>query len=196
VTARVPRWLRVAGALPTYARLFLWGWVSPGWGELRPLVVVQAVIRGEQGVLLAVRSDLRGWELPGGGWEEGETYREALLREVREETGLEVEVVRRVGDYVRTGFRPHTARVYACRPVGGELRTSRENRRLAWFQETRLPDTLFPWYRQPLQDALAQAPTPAHREEHQGVSAILAGMTIDLAMRWGDDRCGVDLEEG
>ncbi len=196
MAARIPRWLRVAGAVPTYARLFLWGCVSPGWGESRPLVVVQAVIRAEEGVLLAVRSDLWGWELPGGEWEEGETHREALLREVREETGLEVEVVRRVGDYVRTGFRPHTARVYICRPVGGELRTSHENRRLAWFPEARLPDTLFPWYRQPLEDALTPDPTPAHREEHQGVAAILAGMTIDLAMRWADDRCGGDLEEG
>ena len=194
MTARVPRWLRVAGALPTYARLFLWGWVSPGWTESRPLVVVQAVIRGEEGVLLAVRSDLRGWELPGGEREEDETDQQALLREVREETGLEVEVHHPIGEYVRTGFRPHTARVYACRPVGGELRTSRENRRLAWFSEAGLPGTLFPWYRQPLKDARSPGTTPVKREERQGLSAILAGMTIDLAMRWADD--GSDREEG
>lgn len=186
----------MVGALPTYGRLFLWGWVSPGWGEPRPLVVLQAVIRGDDGVLLAVRSDLRGWELPGGTWEEGETAEEALLREVREETGLEVEIVRRVGDYVRTGFRPHTAQVYACRPLGGTLRTSRENRRLEWFRETQIPDTLFPWYRQPLEDALVPAPGPTHREEHQGLSAVRAGMVIDLAMRWSDDRAGGDREEG
>lgn len=190
MAGRVPRWLRVAGALPTYARLFLWGWVSPRWGEARPLVLLQAVIQSERGILLAVRNDLRGWELPGGTWEEGESEGEALRREVREETGLDVEIVRWIGDYVRTGFRPHTARVYACRPRGGMLRTSRENRRLRWFREAEIPDTLFPWYRQPIEDALVSGGGPARRVDHQGLSAIRAGMAIDLAMRWSDDRAG------
>ena len=118
------------------------------------------------------------------------------MREVREETGLEVAVERRVGDYVRTGFRPHTARVYACRVLGGDLRTSRENRRLAWFPEARLPGTLFPWYRQPLEDARGPQSEPVQREEHQGLSAILAGMTIDLEMRWVDDCSEPGGEEG
>ena len=47
---------------------------------------------------------------------------DALRREVREETGLEVAIERVVGDYRRTGFRPHRARVYRCRAIGGALR--------------------------------------------------------------------------
>ncbi len=165
-----PDWFGLSGALPAYARIAWWGLASP-LAEKRPLVVVQAVVRGDEGILLTVRSDLRGWELPGGSPEGSEAPEEALTREVREETGLEVAVGRRVGDYVRTGFRPHTAKVYLCRVVGGSLRMSGETRAARWFHPDALPATLFPWYRQPLADALGtsmavcprSAPLPSSR---------------------------------
>ena len=93
-----PDWLGLAGALPVYARIAWWGLASP-LAEKRPLVVVQAVVRGDEGVLLTVRSDLRGWELPGGTPEGDETPEETLIRETREETGLDVRVERPIGDY-------------------------------------------------------------------------------------------------
>ena len=42
----------------------------------------------------------------------------------------------------------------------------------------------------PLADAFGPAVVPAHRNEHQGVDAILAGLRIDLAMRYSGDRAG------
>ena len=113
----------------------------------------------------------------------GEPDEDALRREVREETGLEVAVERLVGEYVRSGFRAHVARVYACRVVGGALRPSREAPRHGWFAPGALPDAIFPWFRGPLEDALRELPAPVERREHQGAAAILAGMRIDLATR-------------
>ncbi len=155
------------------------------------LVVVQAVVRSERGVLLTVRRDLHGWELPGGNGKPGESPEVALIREVREETGLEVAIERRVGDYMRTGFRPHTASVFECRVRGGTLRPSFETPLVRWFDPAALPDTLFPWYRAPLADALAGDPDPQLRHEHQGLAAIWAGLSIDLRMRWSDHRAGL-----
>ncbi|MBW1683445.1 MAG: NUDIX domain-containing protein [Deltaproteobacteria bacterium] len=181
---------RLAGILPVYARLAWWGLVSPRRRARAPLVVVHGVILSERGVLLSVRSDLRGWELPGGNAEPGEPGEAALRREILEETGLEVAVERRVGDYVRTGFAPHTARAYRCRPVGGELRPSSETPLVRWFPSDAVPDTLFPWYRAPLADALAELPEPVTRHEHWGAAAIWAGMRIDLRMRLSKHRAG------
>lgn len=175
-------------ALIVYSRTAWWGLVAPRLTEREPLVVAQAVILREAGgireILLSVRSDVQGWELPGGTTESGESVEQALIREVREETGLQVATLRHVGDYVRTGFRPHTARVYACRVEGGALRSSRETPVVRWFDAAQLPDTLFPWYREPIADALAERAEPVHRVERQGLGAIWAGIRTDLTMRW------------
>ena len=182
---------RLATVVPQYARLAYWGLVASRLGGRDTPVVYQAVVRCERGVLLAVRNDLRGWELPGGHAGPGESDEDALRREIREETGLEVVVGRRVGDYRRTGFAPHTARVFTCRAVGGSLRPSPETPVVRWFDPGALPSTLFPWYRGPLADALAEQPEPVIRDEHQGLRAILAGMLIDLRMRATSHRAGL-----
>ena len=190
---------RLCGGLVEYARTAWWGWVSARLVESRPLEIVQAVILRNDGpgagpegerrgrparlVLLSIRSDLLGWELPGGTIESGETPEQALIREVREETGLEVGVEGDVGVWIRDGFRPHVARVYRCRVVGGRLAPSSETPRLAWFDAEALPEALFPWYQAPLASALA-AGNPAEHRERQGGRTILRAMWIDLAMRW------------
>jgi ADP-ribose pyrophosphatase YjhB (NUDIX family) len=178
---------RLVALVPSYARLAWWGLVSSRVREREPLVVHQAVVLSERGVLLAVRAELRGWELPGGGAEPGESGEAAVVREVLEETGVEVRLEALVAAYLRTGFRPHTARIYRCRAVAGEPRPSAETPQVAWFPTDALPETLFPWFRGPIADGLAAHTEPVVRREHQGLSAVLAGMAIDLRMRWSDD---------
>jgi ADP-ribose pyrophosphatase YjhB (NUDIX family) len=177
------RVLRLACALPSYLRIAWWGLVSPR-RERTPLVVYQAVAVGDEGVLLAMRAELRGWELPGGRPLPGESGEAAVRREVLEETGLAVEIEAHVGDYCRTGFRPHTARVYRCRVTGGALRASAESPAVAWFDPIALPRTVFPWFRGPLADALAELPEPVVVHERQGWRHVVAGLAVDLAGRW------------
>jgi ADP-ribose pyrophosphatase YjhB (NUDIX family) len=180
------RWRLLARAPLDWAGIAGWG-VASRARDAR--VLVQGVVLGEAGVLLALRRELRGFELPGGRAEPGEDERSALVRELFEETGLEVEVGELVGTYRRSGFAAHCARVYRCRVRGGALRPSADTPAVAWFRLDALPHTLFPWFRGPLLDALGPHALPVERDERLGLGAIAAGLRIDLAGRWrGADR--------
>lgn len=178
------------GLLRIYARTAWWGLVSPRVSETAPLLVHQAVVlRGEE-ILLAVRSDIRGWELPGGNPDPGETGEQTLRREVLEETGIECRVDRHVGDYIRSGFRPHTARVWLCEATGGVLRPSGETPVVEWFPLDAVPTTLLPWYRGPLTDARAGLAEPVEVRERWGIAEIAEAISIDLRMRATGYRAG------
>ena len=95
------------------------------------LVSVAALVTNDEGKILLVNSPWRGWEYPGGLIEPGETFQQALHREIREESGVEVEITGFVGicknvekDIVNIDF--------TCRYVGGKLTTSDESTEVIW----------------------------------------------------------------
>jgi 8-oxo-dGTP diphosphatase len=110
---------------------------------LSPLVGVGAVIVHGGRVLLVRRGTepLRGqWSLPGGLVEVGEALTAALVREVREETGLMVEAVElvelldriyREGDRIRYHY---VIADYLCRVVGGSLQAASDASDVRWVQ--------------------------------------------------------------
>jgi 8-oxo-dGTP diphosphatase len=67
------------------------------------------------------------WALPGGRMDPGETIDQTVIREVKEETGLDVKIVRVVGEYVETGAREDIEYEYyptcfVVEPIGGTLK--------------------------------------------------------------------------
>ena len=114
-----------------------------------PLVGVGAVVIQENRVLLIRRGQpplLGEWSLPGGVLECGETLREAVAREAREETGLLIETGEMLGVYERV-IRDDERRVryhyvlldFLCRPVGGDLKAGSDAADARWFTRDELP---------------------------------------------------------
>jgi 8-oxo-dGTP pyrophosphatase MutT (NUDIX family) len=128
-------------------------------------------------VLLVLRRDGRFWTLPGGGREPGESCEQAAVREVREETGYEIELERVVGDYWRPQM-PHGGdemRVYVGHVTGGDPSAHDwESLDVRWFPLDALPRWLFRFSAEHIQDAVADSRAPFQREQRfSGAEAAL-----------------------
>jgi ADP-ribose pyrophosphatase YjhB (NUDIX family)/ribonuclease HI len=116
-----------------------------GWTLfLDPKVAVAAVIERDGGILLvrrAIDPGLGKWSFPAGFVDRGEEVRSALVREVREETGLGSELERLVGVYSEAGS-PVVLIVFAAR-AAGEPRPGDEASELRVFRPDDLPELAF-----------------------------------------------------
>lgn len=105
----------------------------------RHSVSVAAVITDDHGRALVIqRADNGHWEPPGGVLELGETIEDGLRREVREETGLDIEVGPLTGIY-KNMTRGIIALVFLTRITGGDLHITDEARDFRWVSKTEIP---------------------------------------------------------
>ncbi|MEV6776027.1 (deoxy)nucleoside triphosphate pyrophosphohydrolase [Streptomyces syringium] len=111
------------------------------------MTTVRVVVGGavfDQGRLLAARRsappELAGrWELPGGKLEPGESARQALVRELREELGVEVEPLARIdGEWPLKP--PYVLHVWTARLLAGEARPLQDHDELRWLTPDRVDE--------------------------------------------------------
>ena len=112
--------------------------------------VSAVLVDGEGRVLLARRAvepDLGKWDLPGGFLEEGEEPLAGLRRELREETGLEVEPLSFLGAWVDTYGEDEgavsTLNLYWLARAAGEPNAADDVAELQWFGADELPELAF-----------------------------------------------------
>ena len=116
----------------------------------RPFLGVGALIFEGRNILLVERAKepLKGyWSIPGGIVEAGERLEDAVRREVREETGLEIEPLAMFEIFERimpdSEARPEYHYVlldYICRVVGGQLAAASDVSKVAWVPEQSLSE--------------------------------------------------------
>jgi 8-oxo-dGTP diphosphatase len=116
--------------------------IGTGWEGGGVRVVVGAVLRNADGRVLAARRQRpAGWELPGGKVEPGETEPAALVRELREELGVTVDVGDRVGPDVPIGA-DFLLRAWTAELIDGEA-IALEHAELRWLAADELDTVLW-----------------------------------------------------
>lgn len=126
-------------------------------GELKHLFVLlqdgaAAIIVNENGqILLQSRSDRNKWGLPGGCQELGERFQDTIIREIKEETNLDVleedleliDIVSgasRKKDYPNGDIVYNNTVLYCIRKYSGELKWNNESKEMKFFDLDQLPE--------------------------------------------------------
>ncbi len=98
-----------------------------------------AIIQNEKGeVLLCHRRDMDIWNQPGGRVEVGESPWAAVIREAKEETGLDVKIEKFLGVFSKPE-KPDIVFSFLCKPVSGELLLNSEAKEIKYFSFDNIP---------------------------------------------------------
>jgi 8-oxo-dGTP diphosphatase len=114
------------------------------------IVAVGGIVENEHGEILLVKTHHGGWVFPGGQVEIGENLEDALIREVKEESGIDISVSSLIGVYSNTGVHKWYDGVtdvptklmldFVCKLLGGELAISDEASESKWVEKEKVLD--------------------------------------------------------
>ncbi|WP_416148688.1 NUDIX domain-containing protein [Salipaludibacillus sp. HK11] len=130
--------------------------------------VAMVILDKDNRVLLQKRADVSRWGIPSGHVEIGETVTEAAVREVKEETNLDVKITKLIGVYSEPSsqvFSYPNGKVvhfittcFLAEVIGGKLRChSSESLEVSFFEHTKLPTDLLNMHPYWLNDALSES---------------------------------------
>jgi 8-oxo-dGTP diphosphatase len=96
------------------------------------IVSAAAIVINDQNEILLIKGPRRGWEMPGGQVEEGESLQSAAIRETKEESGIDIEIIRFCGIFQNVdGSIVNT--LFLGKPIGGQLTITNESLETRYF---------------------------------------------------------------
>jgi 8-oxo-dGTP pyrophosphatase MutT (NUDIX family) len=131
--------------------------------------VAAAIVDGEGRILAIRRRDNSQWEPPGGVLDLDETIPEGLAREVREETGLQIELEGLTGVY-KNLVRGIVALVFRCRALNDPLDSTAEALEIRWLEPADISEYMDEAYAVRMLDALEAG--PARIRAHDGFTLV------------------------
>ncbi|KRE36771.1 NUDIX hydrolase [Paenibacillus sp. Soil522] len=96
------------------------------------IVSAAAIVINDKNELLLIKGPRRGWEMPGGQVEEGESLSHAAIRETKEESGIDIEIIKFCGIFQNVGNSICNT-LFLAKPIGGELIQSSESLDSGYF---------------------------------------------------------------
>ncbi|MFH1253718.1 MAG: NUDIX domain-containing protein [Candidatus Uhrbacteria bacterium] len=128
------------------------------------------IIDDQNRVLLCHRCDYDLWNLPGGTLEAGEAPWECVVREVKEETGFEVEIIKLAGIY----NKPEKNEIcfsFICKIIDGQLTLNDEADKIEYFDIKDIPSNTSPKQIERIRDYFANKKEMVYRNQ-TGPSSI------------------------
>ncbi len=96
------------------------------------IVSAAAIVINDKNELLLIKGPRRGWEMPGGQVEEGESLSHAAIRETKEESGIDIEIIKFCGVFQNVGNSICNT-LFLAKPIGGELIQTSESLESGYF---------------------------------------------------------------
>ena len=90
------------------------------------IVSAAAIVLNEKDEILLIKGPRRGWEMPGGQVEEGESLSQAAIRETKEESGIDIEIIKFCGIFQNVGNSVCNT-LFLAKPIGGDLTITPES---------------------------------------------------------------------
>ncbi len=133
------------------------------------------------------RDDIFTWALPGGGLDAGEVPPKGAIREVHEETGLEVSIDRLSGLYFWESDQDSLLIFsFLCERLGGQLRTSEESLQVKFLRSDSLPRMTLSFHHERIRHGIDACEAGVYwGRQHSTLWTKLAlGMVMPFAHRW------------
>jgi 8-oxo-dGTP diphosphatase len=132
--------------------------------------VFAIILNKDDEILICHRRDYDLWNLPGGGLEKNETPEKGVIREVKEETGLNVIVKKITGVYAKKE-KKEIVFSFLCEVVDGEITLNEEADKINCFEINSIPKKFSPKQLERLRDYFNE-PNKIHYKLQEGKSSI------------------------